>query len=154
MTKVIKRATKKTLAVLLFGAMPLVVMPGALADEWPLGAGDYWEVTGIDVKDGGDFKYAEWLATEWRKDAEFAKSKGWIKDAIVLYNVYGQGDADIYLIRIIENVPAGEEFEKRGQEYQEWKQRTFEKLVGESGNRAEFREVLRTSLLQHAPFRD
>lgn len=133
----------------------MILSTGAVAqDGWPLAGGDYWDVTGIDVADGGGWEYANWLATEWRKNAEFAKSKGWIKDYMVIANVYGSSDADLYLIRVIESVPSGAEGEKRGREYREWVKKSTEKLVAESGNRAEFREVLDSSLLQVLNFRD
>ena len=140
----------------LFVAAAFLASPAtSMADEWPLAAGDFWEVSGIDTKDGGEYKYAEWLATEWRENVEFAKSKGWLKDAKIVYNMYPrQGEADIYLIWIRESIPTGAESEKRGQEFQEWKKKTIAKMVGESGNRAEYREVLSSSLLQEAPFRD
>ena len=150
MTKTICRSI-----AVLAGILSLAAVPAAMADEWPLANGSYWEVTGIDVKDGGDFKYAQWLATEWRANAEFAKSKGWITDATILYNVYPRkGEPDIYLIMIRPDLPNAAEQDKRGQEYQAWKKKTFEALVGESGNRAEYREVITNSLLQEAPFRD
>ena len=150
MTKNISRA----IAVLAAGALSLLAATATMADEWPLASGDYWEVTGIDVKDGGDFKYAQWLATEWRQNAEFAKSKGWLKDAKILYNAYPRkGEPDIYLIWIRADLPDAAEQEKRGQEFQDWKKTTFEAMVGESGNRAEYREVITNSLLQEAPFR-
>lgn len=128
---------------------------GAVAQEWPLSSGDYWEVTGIDIKDGGGWKYANWLANEWRKDLEFAKSKGWIKDYMVLSNVHNRSDEpDLYLIRVREDVPSGAVGEKRGQEYREWQKKSIEKMVAESGNRAEYRTVMSTSLLQVMKFRD
>ena len=124
-------------------------------DQWPMYGGDYWEVTGIDIMDGGSWKYVNWLATEWRKSAEFAKSKGWIKDYMILSNVYGRSDEpDIYLIRIREDVPSGAEGEKRQKEYTEWVKKSNEKMVEESGNRAEYREVKSSSLLQVLKFRD
>lgn len=145
----------RAVASLIVGATFLISAAVSMADDWPLAAGDFWEVSGIATKDGGEFKYAEWLATEWRQNVEFAKSKGWIKDAKIVYNVYPRnGEADIYLIWIRENIPSGAESEKRGQEFQEWKKKTFAAMVGESGNRAEYREVLSSSLLQEAPFRD
>lgn len=150
-----KNAITRAFTLLLVAAAFLTSTAVSMADDWPLAAGDFWEVSGIDTKDGGEFKYAEWLATEWRQNIEFAKSKGWIKDAKIVYNVYPRhGEADIYLIWIRESIPTGAEGEKRGQEFQEWKKKTFEKLVGESGNRAEYREVLNSSLLQEATFRD
>ena len=69
------------MAVLTFAASTIMMSGTAVAeDEWPFVPGDYWEVTGIDLADGGAYKYARWLATEWKKDLEFVKSKGWIKD--------------------------------------------------------------------------
>lgn len=146
----------RTAAVLAIGASSLMISSGALAaDEWPFVGGDYWEVTGIDVKDGGGWKYTNWLADEWRKDAEFAKSKGWIKDYKVIANVHARSDeADLYLIRVREDIPSGAEGERRQKEYMAWQKKSLEDLVGESGNRAEYREVMSDSLLQEMKFRD
>lgn len=146
-----RKLTTRATAVLACGAMVFLAATAAMADDWPLASGDYWEVSGIKVKDGGDFKYAQWLATEWRKNMDFAKSKGWIKDAKILYNQYPrQGEADIYLVTIRESIPTGAESDKRGQEWQAWQKKTFETMVGESGNRAEYRTVLASELLQEA----
>lgn len=144
-------AVKRITAVLVCGAMVILASTAALADEWPLASGDFWEVTGIKVKDGGDFKYAQFLATEWKKSTDFAKSKGWIKDAHILYNVYPrEGESDIYLVTIRASIPTGPESDKQGQEYQAWMKKTFETMVGESGNRAEFRTLHGSQLLQEA----
>jgi len=150
-----RKAITKIMAVLAFGASFIMMTSSALAEEWPLVQGDYWEVTGIDIKDGGGWKYANWLATEWRKDLEFAKSKGWIKDYMIVANVHNRSDeADLYLIRVREDVPSGAEGEKRTKEYLDWQTKSIEKMAGESGNRAEYREVKSTSLLQVLTFRD
>lgn len=147
MSKMFTRAT----AVLACGAMMILAATAAVADEWPLASGDYWEVSGIKVKDGGNFKYAQFLATEWKKSTDFAKSKGWIKDAKILYNVYArEGEADIYLVTIRDSIPTGPEGDKQGQEYQAWMKKTYETMVGESGNRAEYRTLLGSELLQEA----
>jgi hypothetical protein len=148
-----KRRT--SIAALILTAASLTVSTSALADEWPFVSGDYWDVTGIDVKDGGSWQYANWLATEWRKDLEFAKSKGWIKDYMVFSNVYARkGEPDLYLVSVRESIPSGAEGEKRQQEYMEWQSKTIETMVKESGNRAEYREVGSDMLLQHMKFRD
>ena len=150
-----RKTILRAIAVLAFGASSLMMASSALAEEWPFVQGDYWEVTGIDIKDGGSWKYANWLATEWRKELEFAKSKGWLKDYMVLSNVHNRSDeADLYLITVVEDVPSGAVGEKRTKEYLDWQTKSIEKLVGESGNRAEYREVLSTSLLQVLKFRD
>ena len=126
---------------------------GATADEWPLKGGDYWSVGSITIKDGGSWKYANWLATEWRKNVEFAKSKGWIKDYMIIANVYPRaGEPDLYLIRVHESIPNAAEGRKRNEEYQEWAKKTNEKMVEESGNRAEYREQTSSSLLQQLHF--
>lgn len=150
-----KKSMIRIIALLLFGASMSMTSTTALAEEWPFVQGDYWEVTGIDINDGGGWKYANWLADEWRKDAEFAKSKGWIKDYMVIANVHNRSDEpDLYLIQVVENVPSGAEGEKRTKEYLEWQTKSIEKMAGESGNRAEYRTVMSTSLLQILNFRD
>jgi len=132
----------------------MVMSTAVLAQDWPLVGGDYWTVTGIDIKDGGGLKYANWLADEWRKDLEFSKSKGWIKDYMILSNVHNRSDEpDLYLIRVMESVVSGPEGEKRAVEYMEWQKKSLEQMEGESGNRAEYREVMSSSLLQVLEFR-
>ena len=150
-----KNFMKKVGVVAALAASSVMFSADALAEEWPLVAGDYWEVTGIDIKDGGGWKYANWLATEWRKNLDFAKSKGWIKDYMIFANTYGRhGEADLYLVRVVENVPSGAVGEQRQIEYLEWQSKSIEAMQKESGNRAEYREVMSTSLLQHMKFRD
>ncbi len=145
----------KAIAVLAFGASSALISTSVLADEWPFVGGDYWEITEINIKDGGGLKYANWLATEWRKNAEFAKSKGWIKDYMVFANVHGRnGEPDLFLISVVEDIPSGAVGEKRQKEYMEWQTKSIETLVGESGNRADYREVMGNSLLQVLKFRD
>jgi len=150
-----RKAAIKMLAVLTFGASTLMMSGSVLADEWPFVPGDYWEVTGIDIKDGGGFKYAKWLATEWRKNLEFSKSKGWVKNYMVLSNVHARSDEpDLYLVRVFESMPNSEESQKRQKEYMDWQSKTIEKMQAESGNRAEYRTVMSDSLLRVLNFRD
>lgn len=150
-----RKTIRKAAAAITAGVLSMMMATGAVADDWPLVGGDYWEVTAIDVKDGGSWKYANWLATEWRKNVEFSKSKGWIKDYMILANVHARkGEADLYIIRVREDIPSGPEGEKRQKEYMEWQTKSNEELVGESGNRAEYREVTSDSLLQVLSFRN
>jgi len=148
-------SVRKTICVLALGAASLVMSAGASADQWPLVSGSYWEVTGIKVHDGGGFKYAEWLASEWRKNLDFAKSKGWIKDYKIFSNEFARaGEPDLYLVRITESVVSGAEAEKRQAEYMEWQKKSLAQMSAESGNRAEYREVMGNSLLQEMNFRN
>jgi len=117
--------------------------------------GDFWEVSAIDVADGAGLKYSKWLASEWRKNLDFAKSKGWIKDYKVLANNYPRKDeADLYLIRIMESIPTGAEGEKRAKDWIAFMEKSMAKMQEESGNRAEYREVISSSLLQELHFRE
>ena len=150
-----RKATTRLIAILTFGASAFMISGNAVAEEWPFVGGDYWEVTSIKIEDGGGYKYSKWLATEWRKNLEFTKSKGWIKDYMVIANVHARSDeADLYLIRVREDIPSGAEGEKRFKEYLEWQTKTIEKMQSESGNRAEYRTVMSDSLLQVLKFRD
>ncbi|MGB5331434.1 MAG: hypothetical protein WBM80_13225 [Woeseiaceae bacterium] len=124
-------------------------------DEPPFIGGDYWEVTGVKTADGAGLKYARWLAGEWRKNSEFAKSQGWIKDFMVISNVHARSEEpDLYLIRVFENMATVEENEKRRTAYMAWVKKSMDKMQEESGNRAEYRTVMSTSLLQHMKFRN
>src|SRR5210317_1745252 len=139
--------------VILFGAFSMNIAQAQ--DEPPFIPGDYWEVTGIEIADGAGLKYARWLADEWRKNLEFSKSQGWIKDFMVISNVHARSDEpDLYLIRVFENMATVEEGEKRRKKYMDWAKKSMDKMAEESGNRAEYRTVMSTSLLRHMKFRD
>jgi len=146
---------RKTICVFALGAASMMLAVGASADEWPFTGGDYWEVSGIHIKDGGGLKYAQWLASEWRADQEFAKSKGWIKGYKVIANAYPRaGEPDVYLVTITESIVSGTEGQKRNAEYMAWKKKSIAQMSAESGNRAEYREVTSNSLLQELNFRE
>jgi len=66
----------RQLVLAMVGALLLTVsLPAAAQDENPWKAGNYWNVSGIHVKDGGGLKYAQYLATEWVKTQEYAKAR-------------------------------------------------------------------------------
>jgi hypothetical protein len=147
-------ATKKFLwALTLFSSIAVVPMRSQ-ADEWPLKQGDFWEITGVHLKDGGALVYANFLANEWKADQEFAKSKGWIKGYMVLGNAYARkGESDLYLVVISERLASGPEGDKRNEEYLAWKKKSQSQLVKESGNRLEVRELESSMLMQEQKFR-
>jgi hypothetical protein len=149
-----KTALLKGLLVLVFCSASAAMSTRALASEWPMIPGDFWEVTGIHLKDGGGLAYANFLATEWKADQEFAKSKGWIKSYMVFSNNHvRKGEPDLYLVVIFERLPSGPEGEKRDDEYTAWKKKTLAQMHKESGNRLEVREVGSSALLQELKFR-
>jgi hypothetical protein len=145
---------RKLVSALALGAVTAMMGTAAVADDWPLVAGDYWEVTGVDIKDGGGLKYAEFLAGEWKDNLEFSKSKGWIKGYKIFGNVYARkGEADLYLVTIRDSLPNAAEDEKRNDEFQAWKKKTIAQMMSESGNRAEYRDVMSDELLQEYTIR-
>jgi hypothetical protein len=149
-----KNLIPRAFLVVALGASSMFMAARTMADEWPLAPGNYWEVTGVKIKDGGGLAYANFLASEWREDQEFAKSKGWIKSYMIFGNSYARpGEPDLYLVSVTEDVPSAATSEKRSDEYMAWRKKTLAQMQKESGNRAEFREVISNSLLQELTFR-
>lgn len=146
---------KNMVSALALGACALATSGTAFAaDQWPLAFGDYWEVTGVDIKDGGGLQYAQFLAGEWKDNLEFSKSKGWIKDYKIFSNVHARsGEPDLYLVTITESIVSAAEGDKRFAEYQDWRKKTIQQMQSESGNRAEYREVMSDSMLQEMSIR-
>lgn len=149
-----RTAIVKALLVAALGSASLTLPTRALADDWPMVAGDFWEVTAVHLKDGGAFNYASFLAADWKADQEFAKSKGWIKAYMIFGNVHPRrGEPDLYLVTVTERLASGAEGEKRNDEYLAWRKKSNAQLVKESGNRLEFREIGSSSLLQELKIR-
>ncbi|WP_026374635.1 hypothetical protein [Aestuariibacter salexigens] len=141
----------------LFCVFSLIAIQVVHADnhEPPFIGGNYWEVTGIKLADGAGLKYAKWLASEWRKNSDFAVKQGWLVSYSIINNVHARADEpDLYLIRVFENMASVAENEERRKTYMEWVKKSMEKMQEESGNRAEYRTVMSTSLLQEMKFRD
>jgi hypothetical protein len=133
----------KRSALAMIGALMLFVSLSATAqDENPWKAGNYWNVTGIHVKDGGGLKYAQYLATEWVRNQEYAKSQGWISDFMVLSNTHPrEGEPNLYLVTISPSLPSSDEADKRGQMSREFNKTTIAQMQSQSAGRAEIREV-------------
>lgn len=149
-----KKTLVKALLALSACTAALTAPITATAGDWPLAMGDYWEVTGVHLKDGAALTYAEFLAKEWKADQEFAKSKGWIKGYLLLSNAYPRkGEPDLYLILMTDRIATGPEGEKRNDEYLAWRKKTDAQLQKESGNRFEFREIGSSMLLQEMKFK-
>jgi len=150
MRKVISNA----LLLMSFFASCAGIPSPASAAEWPMVPGDFYEVTGVKLKDGGELAYANFLASEWKADQEFAKSKGWIKSYMVLGNNYPRkGEPDLYLVVVSERLPSGPEGDKRQDEYVAWRKKNLAQMVKESGDRLGIREIESNSLLQEMKFR-
>ena len=131
------------------GAALLGMASPALAQEMPLVGGDYWDVTAVTIDDGRFGDYADFLAAGFRKESEYAKSKGWIKGYYILSNVNPRKDEpDLYLVRITDHVPTPAEETERNKEVTAYLQTTDRQMMAESGARAKFRHVAGSMLLQ------
>ncbi|MEO0420393.1 MAG: hypothetical protein AAF249_16145 [Pseudomonadota bacterium] len=140
---------KSTLAAATI-ALAVSASAPAFAQEFPLKPGEYVEMAGIDVEDGeGTLKYAEWLAGEWTRFQEYSKSQGWINDYAIYANVNARaGEPDLYLVTTFADLPDAAEQERRDKAFDEWSRTTIEQQVAASGNRAEYRTVISSMMLQ------
>lgn len=135
-------------------AAPIALAPSAMAQDFPLVAGDYTSVSGIFIQDGGTLAYAKFLADEWAKQQEFAKSKGWISDYKIYINVDARdSEPNVYLTETYKSVPTGAEMEKRNKEWEAWSKKSDAQMDAESGNRAKFRTLRGTMMLQEYTIR-
>lgn len=118
-------------------------------DPYPFDSGDYVEVTGIELSDGSDLKYAQWLAGEWRTNEDFAVQQGWLTRYEVLINTHPRdGEPDIFLVRYFPSFVDNAEGERRRQIMMGRYKRTEAKLQEESAGRASYRKVLSSMLLR------
>jgi hypothetical protein len=88
----------------LSASMMMLSVPAA-AQDIPLVGGNFWNVTEVTIDDGHFSTYADYLAGQYRKQEEFAKSKGWIKDYYILSNNNKRsGEPDLYLVEVFDHV--------------------------------------------------
>lgn len=121
----------------------------AAAQESSYEPGLYWDIGMIDVEDGKGEAYADWLASEWKRNQEFAKSKRWIRDYFVLGNQYPrEGEPDLYLVTVTDRLPDAAEDRKRQREYESWAKKNVRQLDVEQGARGSMRKVLGAMLLR------
>jgi hypothetical protein len=135
------------IAALCAGSMVLSVP--AAAQELPLKAGDFWDVGSITIDDGHFGDYADYLAGQYRKNMEFQKSKGWIKDYYILANVNKRSDEpDLYLVTVLDHVTTPAEGIAREKEMNAFLQQTTRQSIAGSGQRATYLHLGSDMLLQ------
>ena len=141
-------------AAVLVATLSLANAAPAAAQNYPFTPGDYTEVYMIDVADGGGLQYANWLASEWRKAQEFAKSKGWISRYTVYSNHNARpGEPDLYLSVTFPTLVDGAEDERRNAAYRDYMQRNDAQMEAESGDRSKYRTVMGSFLLREMKFK-
>lgn len=138
---------KLVLAAIGAATMTLAVPLGA--QELPVRNGNFWDVTSVSVDDGHFPEYADFLATQFRKQSEYAMSKGWMKGYHILSNVNARADEpDLYLVRIYDHVPTPAEDVKREKEMNAFIAQTTRQQAAGSAQRATFRHLKGNMLLQ------
>ncbi len=140
----------KRIAAFAAAAVSLAFASPVLAQsEFPLVPGDYVDMAMITIDDGHNLDYANFLAGEWRKQQEFAKSQGWITGYEILSNVdKRKGEPDIYLVTKFTMMPDAAESAKRDEAFRKYMATTDSQMEKESGSRATYRHVIGSMLLQ------
>lgn len=141
-------------AALLAASLSFASATPAMAQNYPFSPGDYTEVSMISVSDGGGLQYANFLADNWRKSQEFAKSKGWISSYAVYTNYNSRpGEPDLYLTVTFPNFADAAEEERRNQAYRDYMKKNDTQMVAESGDRSKYRTVMGSFLLRELKFK-
>ncbi len=147
---------RKSMFAAMFAApLALVMSAPVAAQNYPFDYGGFADVTGIDIIDGGGMEYANYLAKEWRKNQEFAKSQGWISDYKVWSNLYPrEGEPDLYLMIMYAKMPDATESTRRDEAFRQFAKKNDTQMSTESGNRGKFRTILSSSLLGEMLFKN
>ncbi len=121
----------------------------AAAQDYPLKGGNFWTVAEIMIDDGHAGDYADHLVGAYRKNIDFSKSKGWIKNSYILSNVNKRaGEPDLYLVTISDHVTTPAEDEAREKELNAFLATTTRDQDKQSGVRAKYRKLGGNMLLQ------
>lgn len=105
--------------------------------------GAYWDVAPIKIQDGQFEAYLDYVNGPWKKQQEWAKSKGYITDYYVLQNGYNRSDEpDLYLITVYAEVPSAAKEKKMNDEFIAMMAKDEHQLSTESGERVKMRELM------------
>jgi hypothetical protein len=136
-------------SLLVFAGLALGVSVPAVAQNVPLGFGDYVEITSVSIDDGHEVDYANFLATKWKAQEEFAKSQGWITGYEILANPWKRtGEPDLYLVVRYPTLPDAKEMAKRDQIMHDHVKMDDTQMDADSATRAKYRHVTGSELLQ------
>jgi hypothetical protein len=136
------------------GAATMLLAVPAAAQDFPVVGGNYWTVAEITVDDGHFGDYADHLAGLYRKSIDFQKSKGWIKASYILSNVNKRaGEPDLYLVTIADRPSTPAEDEARAKETNAFLKSSARQGDTQSGERAKYRKLGGSMLLQELEYR-
>ncbi len=136
-------------AALLAASFMLAFAVPAAAQEDPFIGGDYVDVTGVSIDDGHFLDYATFLAGYYRAQEQYAVAQGWQTSWEILANVHKRkGEPDLYLIRRFKSLPDGVEGDRRSAMIRDHVKLTDAQMAAASGDRAKFRHIDSSQLLQ------
>ena len=139
----------RKLTISALGAALMVCAVPATGQELPLTSGNFWNVTEVTIDDGQFATYADFLAGQYRKNMEFQKSKGWIKDYYILSNNNKRaGEPDLYLVTVFDHVTTPAEDIAREKDFNAFMAQNTRQQDAGSGTRAKYRHIGGNFLLQ------
>lgn len=141
-------------AALLAATLSFACVTPAAAQNYPFVVGNYTEVSMIHIEDGAGLQYATFLKDSWRKNMEFAKSKGWVTSYAVYSNENKRpGEPDLYLSVTFPTFADAAEDERRADAYRDFMKMDDKAADDASGNRAKYRTVMGSFLLRELKFK-
>lgn len=144
----------RTMLIAALGATALACSMPLAAQEMPMTGGGYWTVQDINVDDGHSGDYADYLAGTYRKNMDWQRSKGYIRDYKILENVNKRsGEADLYLVTMFDHMPTNAEVEARRVAQNAFLATTDRAMDASSGERAKYRHRGSSLLLQEQVWR-
>ncbi|WP_394999438.1 hypothetical protein [Sphingomonas sp.] len=142
------------LMMVALGAVAMSLAMPAAAQDIPLKGGDYWTVADVMIDDGHGADYADYLAGQYRKQMDWQISKGYIKSYKILNNVHKRaGEADLYLVTVFDHMPTNAESEARNAAANAYMATTDRAMEAGSGERAKYRHLGSSMLLQENVWR-
>ena len=130
-------------------AVAIALATPAVAQESNYTPGNYVTVSMIDILPGQTENYMDYLAGEYRKNAEYRKSKGWITGYRILANVNARdGEPDLYLMTEFKEMATRTEELARDKEMDAFMQSDARRMATASGARVTMRTQKGSMLLQ------
>lgn len=115
----------------------------AFAQESSYTPGGYADVSAIDVLDGQMDAYMDYLAGSWKRQQEWAKSKGYIQSYSVLANPYPRvGEPDLYLVVNYTKIYDTAEEERQQKEFEAYMKADSRQLGAQYADRGKMRKSL------------
>lgn len=141
-------------AALFAAPVSLAFAVPAQAQNYPLAEGEYLQVSSVTVDDGHGIDYATFLAGYWRAQEDFMKAQGWITGYEILANYNKRaGEPDLYLVERMKSLPDAAEIARRNEVMRTQMKMTDAQMEAASGERAKYRKVLGSTLLQVLNFK-